>query len=180
MSDTVLLSEESTMTQSSATRLASFVKAYDVRGVVGEQLTPAVARALGWAFARFVLDENRGRTGVSSSAVVIAHDMRESSPVLSVAFAGGVTAAGLDAVMAGLASTDKHVDVDELSEIMDVSAGDVPVLSGQAETTGELSYSSPVPEFRLCRLDLDGEQRNISHHGPQVLLNLQGTARRCC
>ena len=28
------------MTQSSATRLASFVKAYDVRGVVGEQLTP--------------------------------------------------------------------------------------------------------------------------------------------
>src|SRR3979490_934730 len=106
MPDTVLLSEESTMTQSSATRLASFVKAYDVRGVVGEQLTPAVACALGWAFAHFVLDENRGRNGMSSSAVVIAHDMRESSPVLSSAFARGVTAAGLDTVMAGLASTD--------------------------------------------------------------------------
>src|SRR3981081_2101696 len=56
--------------------------------------------------------------------------------------------------------TRKHVDVDELLEIMDVSAGDVPVLSGQAETTGELTYSAPVPEFRLSRLDLDGEQRN--------------------
>ena len=43
---------------------------------------------------------------MSSSAVVFAHDMRESSPVLSSAFAGGVTAAGLDAVLAGLASTD--------------------------------------------------------------------------
>jgi phosphomannomutase len=94
------------MTRSSATRLVSFVKAYEVRGVVGEQLTPAVACARGWAFARFVLDENRGRSGMSSSAVVIAHDMRESSPVLSSAFAGGVTAAGLDAVLVGLASTD--------------------------------------------------------------------------
>ena len=56
--------------------------------------------------------------------------------------------------------TRKHVDVDELLEIMDFSAGDIPVLTGQAETTGELTYSAPVPEFRLSRLDLDGEQRN--------------------
>ena len=56
--------------------------------------------------------------------------------------------------------TRKHADVDELVEIMDFSAGDIPVLTGQAETTGELTYSAPVPEFRLSRLDLDGEQRN--------------------
>ncbi len=65
--------------------------------MVGEQLTSAVAEALGGAFARFV---------APARAVVIAHDMRTSSPVLAGAFAAGVTAAGLDVVAAGLGSTD--------------------------------------------------------------------------
>src|SRR6478752_4473471 len=79
-------------------RLTSFVKAYDVRGLVGSQLTSDVSRALGYAFARFV--------AAQSSAVVIAYDMRESSPELAGAYAEGVTSAGLDVVMAGLGSTD--------------------------------------------------------------------------
>ncbi len=81
------------------TRLASFVKAYDVRGLVGSQLTSDVCRALGHSFARFA-------AGGGARAIVIAHDMRESSPELSGAFAEGVTVAGLDVVMAGLSSTD--------------------------------------------------------------------------
>ena len=80
-------------------RLTSFVKAYDVRGLVGSQLTVDVCRALGHSFARLVSDGG-------ARAVVIAHDMRESSPELAGAFADGVTGAGLDVVMAGLASTD--------------------------------------------------------------------------
>ena len=92
--------------QTRSNRLASFVKAYDVRGLVGEQLTPAVAEALGRAFARFVGDGAAQRGHARRSAVVIGHDMRDSSPELSAAFARGVTTAGLDAVMAGLASTD--------------------------------------------------------------------------
>ena len=85
------------------TRLKSFVKAYDVRGLVGVQLTSEVSRAIGYAFARFVATQ--GRAG-QRSAVVIAYDMRESSPELAGAFAEGVTGAGLDVVMAGLGSTD--------------------------------------------------------------------------
>ncbi len=81
-----------------AARLTSFVKAYDVRGLVGSQLTSDVCRALGHSFARFVAGTSRG--------VVIAYDMRESSPELAGAFAEGVTGAGLDVVMAGLGSTD--------------------------------------------------------------------------
>ena len=38
--------------------------------------------------------------------MVIAYDMRESSPELAGAYAEGVTSAGLDVVMAGLGSTD--------------------------------------------------------------------------
>ncbi|SDH05433.1 phosphomannomutase/phosphoglucomutase [Pseudonocardia oroxyli] len=81
-------------------RLADIVKAYDVRGLVGSQLTPAVAHALGWAFARRMAAECGAR------AVVVAHDMRDSGPELSAAFSRGVVEAGLDVRSAGLASTD--------------------------------------------------------------------------
>jgi phosphomannomutase len=76
--------------------LSAIVKAYDIRGVVGEQLDVDVVRAIGAAFARLV----------GGPAVVIGHDMRDSSPGLSAAFAEGVTAQGLDVVSIGLASTD--------------------------------------------------------------------------
>ncbi len=87
------------MTGPSTASLSQIVKAYDVRGIVGEQFTAAIARALGQAFGRFT-----GERGATS--VVIAHDMRDSSPELSGAFAEGVTAAGLNAELAGLGSTD--------------------------------------------------------------------------
>jgi phosphomannomutase len=76
--------------------LSAIVKAYDIRGVVGEQLDDDLAEAVGAAFARLV----------GGDAVVIGHDMRDSSPRLSEAFARGVTAQGLDVVAIGLCSTD--------------------------------------------------------------------------
>jgi phosphomannomutase len=80
--------------------LSSLIKAYDVRGVVPDQWDEDVARAIGAAFAEFVHAE----TG--ATAVVTAHDMRETSVPLSRAFAEGVLARGLDVVEAGLGSTD--------------------------------------------------------------------------
>jgi phosphomannomutase len=79
-------------------------KAYDIRGVVGEQLDAGVLRALGGAFARLVTDPGSG--GKVPTAVVVGRDMRASSPELSAAFAVGVTEAGLDVIDIGLASTD--------------------------------------------------------------------------
>ncbi|MFK5633038.1 phosphomannomutase/phosphoglucomutase [Ornithinimicrobium sp. LYQ103] len=84
----------------SSVRLADFVKAYDVRGLVPEQLSPAVSRALGSAFAQVVvLPEGHG-------GVAVGHDMRASSPELARAFASGVAAHGVDVTMIGLCSTD--------------------------------------------------------------------------
>jgi len=77
-------------------RLPDIVKAYDIRGVVPDELDDDVARAVGAAFVR-LLDADR---------IVIAHDMRESSPGLAAAFAEGATSQGADVVDAGLASTD--------------------------------------------------------------------------
>ena len=81
------------------TDLSSIVKAYDIRGVVGEQLDAPLVRSFGAALARLVGAE--GATGV-----VVGRDMRDSSPELAAAFAEGVTGHGLDVVDIGLASTD--------------------------------------------------------------------------
>ena len=76
--------------------LSDIVKAYDVRGVVPEQLNAEVACALGAAFVTV--------TGVRQLAA--GHDMRESGPELLAAFADGATSQGADVIDIGLASTD--------------------------------------------------------------------------
>ena len=80
--------------------LSSLIKAYDVRGVVPDEWDEDVSRAIGAAFAEFVLADS------GATAVVTAHDMRESSIPLSRAFAEGVISRGVDVVEAGLGSTD--------------------------------------------------------------------------
>jgi phosphomannomutase len=76
--------------------LSAIVKAYDIRGVVPDQLDEPTARAIGAAFVRVV----------QADRIVTAHDMRPSSPGLAKAFAEGATSQGADVVEAGLASTD--------------------------------------------------------------------------
>jgi phosphomannomutase len=80
--------------------LSRLVKAYDVRGVVPDDWDEGVARSLGAAFAEFVTTDS------GATAVVTAHDMRDSSVPLSRAFAQGVVSRGVDVVEAGLGSTD--------------------------------------------------------------------------
>ncbi|MGL5928870.1 MAG: phosphomannomutase/phosphoglucomutase [Dermatophilaceae bacterium] len=80
--------------------LADVVKAYDVRGIVPDQLDPVVARALGVGFAEVVVRAD-GRRGC-----VVARDMRDSGPALVAAFAGGLRSRGVDVTDIGLASTD--------------------------------------------------------------------------
>ena len=83
-----------------APRLSEFIKAYDVRGLVPQQLNDAVAFAIGSAFAQVVALPD------GATSIVIGHDMRESSPDLSRAFAAGAAASGLDVTLIGLCSTD--------------------------------------------------------------------------
>ncbi|MEV4618953.1 phosphomannomutase/phosphoglucomutase [Asanoa sp. NPDC049573] len=81
--------------------LSQIVKAYDIRGVVPDQWDEQAAAALGAGFAQFLTASHP-----SSTSVVIAHDMRASSPGLASAFARGVLSEGLGVVEAGLGSTD--------------------------------------------------------------------------
>jgi phosphomannomutase len=79
---------------------ASIFKAYDIRGLVGGEITSEFTFAVGAAFARFLKLEREPGT------VVIGEDMRPSSPTLADAFSAGVTSQGLDVIRIGLASTD--------------------------------------------------------------------------
>jgi phosphomannomutase len=76
--------------------LASIVKAYDIRGVVPDQLDEGVAEAVGAAYAK--LTEAR--------TIVTMHDMRTSSGPLADAFGRGAASQGTDVVAGGLGSTD--------------------------------------------------------------------------
>jgi phosphomannomutase len=76
--------------------LSKIVKAYDIRGVVPDQLDEGVAEAVGAAFAKL--------TGARQ--ILTVHDMRTSSGPLADAFGRGAASQGADVLAAGLGSTD--------------------------------------------------------------------------
>jgi phosphomannomutase len=77
----------------------ALVKTYDVRGLVGSQLTPEIVAALAAGF----VDELEA----AGQDVVVGHDMRDSSPEFADAFATGARARGANVVSIGLCSTDE-------------------------------------------------------------------------
>src|SRR4051812_38462295 len=82
-----------------AANLSAVFKAYDVRGVVPDQIDADLARRVGSAFVAV--------TDAAPTGVVVGYDMRPSSPGMARAFAEGAAAAGADVTLIGLASTDE-------------------------------------------------------------------------
>ena len=80
--------------------LKSVIKAYDVRGVVGETIDEDFVRTAGAAFAHILRGEGETR-------IAVGHDMRPSSPALADAFAQGAASQGLNVTLLGLTSTDE-------------------------------------------------------------------------
>ena len=73
------------------------IKAYDVRGLVENYVTPEFVFDVGQAFAMLV----------KSECIVVGHDMRPSSPELVRAFSEGVNLQGTHVINIGLCSTDQ-------------------------------------------------------------------------
>jgi phosphomannomutase len=71
-------------------------KAYDVRGIVPDQLDAAMCHAIGRAMARFA----------GAPEVLVCRDMRESGVELAAAFSDGVRSEGVNVTDLGMASTD--------------------------------------------------------------------------
>ena len=73
----------------------SILREYDVRGIVGDTLSEADARALGKSYAALALSEGAKR-------VAVGRDGRLHSPSLEAALIDGLTASGLDVVQVGM------------------------------------------------------------------------------
>ena len=80
--------------------LEKIIKAYDIRGLVKDEVTPDFSFSLGVAFAKFLEQEREPAT------IVVGEDMRPSSPLLADAFTDGATSQGMDVIRLGLTSTD--------------------------------------------------------------------------
>ena len=76
----------------------NFVKTYDVRGLVRDELTPELIQCFGAGF----VDELE----LAGKSLVVGHDMRDSSPEFAAAFAQGAMKRGASVVEIGLCSTD--------------------------------------------------------------------------
>lgn len=77
---------------------------YDIRGIVGEDLTSDVAEAVGRAFATYV----RRELGVDAPRIVVGRDNRPSSELLADALRNGLRAAGARVTDIGLVPTPVH------------------------------------------------------------------------
>ena len=76
----------------------TMLREYDIRGIIGETLNAADARALGRAFARAMVRANCRRAA-------IGYDGRLSSPMLEEALVQGLAESGIDVVRVGLGPT---------------------------------------------------------------------------
>ncbi|MEZ6195738.1 MAG: phosphomannomutase/phosphoglucomutase [Planctomycetota bacterium] len=73
----------------------SIFKAYDVRGIYGEQIDETLARKIGIHFAR----------QIGARSLVVGRDMRACAPSIAAAFIEGAREQGADVIDIGLAST---------------------------------------------------------------------------
>ncbi len=76
--------------------LDAIFKAYDIRGLVPEELGEPTARAVGAAFALFA----------GTPRIAVGHDCRESSPGLVAALIDGITSQGVAVDRLGMITTD--------------------------------------------------------------------------
>ncbi|MGZ3200165.1 MAG: phosphoglucomutase/phosphomannomutase PgmG [Croceibacterium sp.] len=77
---------------------STVLREYDIRGIIGETLSPDDARAIGRGFATLLR-----RAG--GKKVVVGYDGRISSPMLAHALSEGLTASGCDVVNVGMGPT---------------------------------------------------------------------------
>jgi phosphomannomutase len=84
------------MTQKDVTIDPTIFKAYDIRGIYGENMTDEVAYRIGRAAAQYL----------NVPEIAVGRDMRTSSPQLAAAIIQGITDNGTNAIDLGMVTTD--------------------------------------------------------------------------
>ncbi len=136
-------------------------KAYDVRGIVGQDLDQDIAFRIGRAFGQVL----------AAKRVVIGRDCRPSSPGLSEATAKGLMAAGVDVLDLGLCGTE---EVYHATSYFDADGGiEITASHNPAEYNGMKMVrkgSAPLdPETDLVAIRALAESQDFSAAVPGVL-----------
>lgn len=85
------------MNSSNVTIDPTIFKAYDVRGIYGQDLTGDIAYRIGRAAAQYL----------NVQEIAVGRDMRLSSPQIAAALIRGITDQGVDAIDLGMTTTDE-------------------------------------------------------------------------
>ena len=83
--------------------LDNIFKAYDIRGLVPDELNPKVARKVGAAFAHFLTNNS---SDTVSKPLVVGYDMRKDSEELAMSVIEGMRSQGRDVINIGRVATD--------------------------------------------------------------------------
>ena len=125
---------------------AGIFRQYDIRGIVGRDLTPEAARAIGGAYAAY-LREHGGKSNQRLGAVAVGRDNRPSGPELRDALVEGLTTAGADVVDIGVVPTPlnywslHHLDV--VGGIQITGSHNPPEYNGFKLSVGKASMHGP-------------------------------------
>ncbi len=143
-------------------------KAYDIRGIYGEQIDGDVAERIGRAFAH-VLAGLSGKP-VRELRIGLGHDMRLTAPELSARYREGIAVAGASVIDAGMVATEMLyflVGSRELDGGLMCTASHNPKAYTGAKLVREgalaLSGDSGIQEIR--ELVMSGQLDELPEHG---------------
>src|SRR5690349_17867804 len=87
---------------------AGIFRQYDIRGIVGHDLTTEAARAIGAAYAAFLAEQRPASSAgdrAETPSIAVGRDNRPSGASLRDALVDGLTGAGVDVVDIGIVPT---------------------------------------------------------------------------
>ena len=119
-------------------------KAYDIRGRLGDELTPDIVRTIARAFAE----------ELGAHRVVLGHDPRASSEALAAAAAEGLRAAGAEVLFLGLCGTEEmYFATDHLGADagIEVTASHNPMDYNGMKLVGPAAKPLSAPVFAAVR-----------------------------
>ena len=120
-----------------------------IRGIVGEDLTPALVEEIGRAAVLWAIAAGKPEAGSDPGRVLIGRDTRGSGPELEAALARGITSVGWTAVLGGVLPT--------------------PAVALLAEDLGAVvSASHNPPAYNGVKL-FDGEGRKLTDEDEEAI-----------
>jgi len=129
-----------------------------IRGIVGEDLTPALVEKIGRSAVLWAKAAGKAATGSDPGRVLVGRDTRGSGPELEAALARGITSAGWTAVLAGVLPT--------------------PAVALLVQDLGAVvSASHNPPEYNGVKL-FDGEGRKLADEDEEAIEALLDTPAR--